>query len=244
MECRYNSCIGFILLGFSYACAADSFINYGNNANTGNIVIDGKVVGESANNFINGSGKNTRTTRKTANYRRIVIDGAFAATYHRDASYSLVLSGDDNIVPWITTSVNNGTLLITTEKSYSSQSPLTVTITSPVLETIAVDGSTTLHLNDVRGNTFIINVNGSSEVSANGRVANLRITLSGSGEAGIKDLIADNIDVYLNGSGNITVTAKKKLTANISGAGDIVFYGDPETINKQVTGVGDIIPGE
>jgi hypothetical protein len=55
-----------------------------------------------------------------------------------------------------------------------------------------------------------------------------------------RQLTADSANVSLNGSGSAEVEARRQIVAEISGAGSISVYGNPQARSTQVNGSGRI----
>lgn len=228
----------------SLPCISDTITNYGSNAYTGQIVIDGKVVGDSGIGVVKGSGKSAQVSRKIGIYKKLNIDGTFDVYYQQDKHYSLTINGDDNIIPLVQSRVIDQVLLLSIKESFTTQLPIKVTLTSPNLEAIRTEGSSDIILNAINSDHFVADLEGTGNLTANGRVSSLTLNITGTGDVQTKALIADVVDVSLEGTSEVQLTAKKQLTANVSGAGEIVYYGEPVYIDKKISGAGDIISGD
>lgn len=227
------------------AVLAETWINVENNVSTGKIVIDGQEFGNSTGQYLKGSGKKNTISRDLSGYQRIQVGiGAFDVNYKSGKSYSLTITGDDNIIPLINTEVTGGILKLSLTRSYSSKIPITVSITSPELEAITVSGSSTVRLSSIHSSNFSIQSSGTADISASGQVENLKIQLFGTGDLNLKKLVADQVQVKIEGAGDIVLTARKSLTAAVSGTGDLVYYGRPKQVHTDISGVGDIEPGD
>jgi hypothetical protein len=53
-------------------------------------------------------------------------------------------------------------------------------------------------------------------------------------------LVANDVRAVVSGSGSIFITAARSLDASISGAGAILYGGNPQDVTKSVTGTGAI----
>jgi len=73
-----------------------------------------------------------------------------------------------------------------------------------------------------------------------GQVDNLDIRISGAGNADTQKLKAKNVKVSISGAGNATVYAKESLDGNVSGVGNLTYYGNPEDADTNVSGLGKI----
>jgi hypothetical protein len=105
-----------------------------------------------------------------------------------------------------------------------------------------INGSGGLDVEGFAGETFSATVTGSGGVRASGQVDQLDVTVSGSGDARLQDLAARQATVDVTGSGGATVQVSEALDASSSGSGDIVYSGDPQNVQEQTTGSGDVRP--
>lgn len=232
------------MLSFQESQAEGFFLNQQGNASTGKIIIDGVVVGEQNQSTIKGSGKYSEESRALPNFIKIRVLGGVDVIYNQNSATSLKITGDDNIITVIETNVDDETLNIAAKKSYSNQLPIRLQITSPALQAVFLDGSGEFTIGNINGSQLLINISGSSDITAAGKVNNLGIQLSGSGDINTQALNANDVTVNLVGSGDLLVMAHKKLTATILGAGKISYFGNPGIIDKNIIGAGDIVPGE
>ncbi len=234
-----------IVLATTTTVNAESIFNFGSNntVSSGKIIINGKEVGESSGNYLKGSGKKTTVSRNVSNFERIKITGTVDLIYSKGRNH-VEVTGDENIVNHIKTEVNSGVLEIYSDKHFATDMPITVTVSSPRLDGVIVDGSSDVALRNIRSEKFLIQLNGTGDISASGKVKSLMIDVFGSGDVNTRELIADNVEAKLNGTGDLYVTALQSLNATVSGAGDIVYYGNPPVVNSNAFGAGDITSGD
>lgn len=234
-----------MILAATTTVKADSIFNFGSNnsVSSGKIIINGKEVGESSGNYVKGSGKKATVSRNISNFERIKITGTLDLVYSQ-GRYSVQITGDENVINNIKTDVNGGVLLIYSDKHFSTNMPITVKVSSPQLDAVIVDGSSDVSLKNIRSEKFLIQLNGTGDINATGKVNSLAIDVFGSGDVNTKTLIAQHVEAKLNGTGDLYVTALQSLNATVSGAGDIVYYGNPPVVNSNAFGVGDITSGD
>lgn len=233
-----------ILLLFQESQAEDFIFNQESKVSTGKIIIDGVVVGEQNQAIIKGSGKHSEENRALPDFIKIKVIGSVDIIYNQNSATSVKITGDDNIIHLIETNVNGDTLNISTKKSYTSQLPISLQITSPDLHAVFLDGSGKFIIDNINSQQLSIDISGSSDITASGKVNNLDIQLSGSGDVNTKALDANDVTINIIGSGDLRVTAHKKLAATILGSGEISYFGNPGIIEKNIIGVGDIVRGE
>jgi len=155
----------------------------------------------------------------------------------------IVVEGDDNILPLITTDVHNGVLVISSNASIQTRSALKVTITTPELRGLVINGSGDASIRGLSGGSFDGAINGSGNVTATGKVDKLIGRINGSGNLDFDELTADSAAIAIAGSGRACVAATSSLDASITGSGDIAYRPASElNLRKQIVGSGSIRP--
>lgn len=211
---------------------------------TGKIVIDDVIYGDGNIQTVRGSGVMGREIRQVGAFHSVVIEGGVDVHYQRSQTMQVSITGDQNLLPLIKTQTRAGILTISSTGSYQPQLPLVVEIRGPRLQAISLEGSGDTVLNDVDENSLKLELNGSGQLRADGKVDRLAVSLNGSGDVDATNLVTGQADMTIEGSGSIDITAPQALTAKISGSGDVNYYGRPEKIEKQLTGSGEVQPGD
>jgi hypothetical protein len=137
--------------------------------------------------------------------------------------------------------VRGNTLQITTSKTICPKTLLEVRISADNIEKARVSGAVDLSISGVDNNSLDIKVDGAGDIEASGKTKSFSVNVSGSGDVKAKELKAENVEVSVNGAGNAIVHASRKLKAEINGAGDISYYGNPKEVSENISGAGDII---
>jgi Putative auto-transporter adhesin, head GIN domain len=175
---------------------------------------------------------------------------------------SLNVSGPDNLVPEISTTVSNGKLTIKnieniTVTTLSSDKMLTFTIVVKDLTSLAVSGAGDVQIeafstpsmdinmsgagkvqqNQVTTDKLNVNISGAGGIDISGQSTQATIDISGAGSVNAADLQVKTANVTISGLGSATVWATDQLTGNISGAGSVSYYGNPQT-NTNSSGLG------
>jgi hypothetical protein len=226
--------IGFA--GISMAAAGQSV--------TGKIIIDGVVYGEGSSKMIEGSGVSSRERRRVDDFHSVEIKTGVDVHFTRGDDTGVELSGDDNLLKLIRTDVSRGVLTISSTESYRTRSPLTVFLTGPSLSSVAMHGAGDIKLTDLKENDFSMQLNGSGEVSASGSARQFNVLLNGSSDVDAEELVSENANIQILGSGDLKVNARQSLDVSIIGSGNVEYYGNPEKINRQIIGSGEVEAGE
>ena len=179
---------------------------------------------------------------------------------------SLNISGPDNVVPLIITEVRNNTLIIRTEENInitapSSQNPLTFTIvakdlsgltvsgvgdvqvdavTTPRLD-VTMSGAGMVQVNQLVADELDLNLSGAGGMEITGEAQQTTIEISGVGGVNAPDLKTSTADINISGLGGVVIWVTDQLTGEISGSGNVSYYGDPQTSTSS-TGIGTFKP--
>jgi len=177
---------------------------------------------------------------------------------------SVKISGSDNLVPLIKTSVSNGTLLIDTEGSLNilpaninKTNQLTITIALKDLTSlklsglgdiqvdalatpslgIEVSGAGEVQIKQLTTDSLNVNMSGLGSVELSGEAKQATVDISGAGSVTAPDLKIQTANVSVPGLGSATLWVTDQLTGTISGAGSVSYYGNPQA-NTNSTGLG------
>ncbi|HJU86636.1 MAG TPA: head GIN domain-containing protein [Gemmatimonadota bacterium] len=206
-----------------------------------------------------GSGVRTSVSRTVSAFDRVDVGGEYDVVIRVGASPSVVLEGDDNLLPLIRTEVRGGTLHIDSEDDLRSREPIRIAIGVAALNGIHSGGSSDVAVRDVRSEAFDASVAGSSELTANGEFGDLSASISGSGEirmngtadaidgdvsgSGELDLLqvrgARSATIDVSGSGDASLQVSDRLDASVSGSGDVRYRGQPR-VEADVSGSGSV----
>jgi hypothetical protein len=86
--------------------------------------------------------------------------------------------------------------------------------------------------------TFVLS--GSGNITAEGLVKTVDARLEGSGNILCGDLQAQSAIVRLDGSGNIMVNASDELDVALNGSGNVQYRGNPANVQKTIKGSGSV----
>jgi hypothetical protein len=212
-----------------------------NTVSTGKITIDGRVIHNGS--YIEGSGNKVTRIHKMEPLNRVTVSGSFDFRY-TPGQPQVSVTGDDNIISSLVLKLNDGHLNISLPLSYSTQQDIVVHVSSPVLNDLEIEGSGDARVEDIVSSDFKIKLSGASEIFISGTVDHFALNITGASEMNGRDLVARYADVEMTGSGDCSITVTEKLKVLINGAGDMTYYGHPETVLRQVNGVGEIVAGD
>jgi hypothetical protein len=191
--------------------------------------------------MVEGSGRIVQQARSVGDFRRIKTYGSEDVEVRFGPTTSLVIAADDNILPLLTSEVDNGTLKLGSRGSFRTRSPIKVWITTPHLEAYQSFGSGRAAIHQVNNNSLRLTLNGSGDLVVTGRTGELDLGVYGSGRARLEGLAARDVKAGMFGSGDATVRATDQLDANVFGSGTLRYVGSPQNVSRQTFGPGRIV---
>lgn len=207
-----------------------------------------------------GSGHATTEHRVVSEFSRLDIDGAFTVTLKQDSSSAVTLTGDDNLLKYITTDVSGGKLRIHSKSSLCSKTPMTVVIGVRSLDDVKIAGAIELsaegklnvkdfNLDLAGANKITLDINaanmqttaaGASELNLKGQASAYKVKLSGRGELHAFDLVVGSYRLETAGSSDAEINVLKDLSISSAGASDVKYKGNPTSIHNDKAGAGTL----
>jgi hypothetical protein len=185
---------------------------------------------------------------------RVDMSGMGKVVLTQGDSESLEVSGPENVVPLVRTSVRGGVLVIDLEPGVTvtgmySTNLLTFTIGVKDLSSLDLSGLADVEMDGLSTSSLRVTMSGSGKISLRGLdLEDLRLRLSGLGDADLSGVAASAVidisgagsvnavglevqtaDVSISGAGSAKLYVTERLTGDISGAGSVEYYGEPET---------------
>jgi hypothetical protein len=204
-------------------------------------VLVGDAFQSSPGSEVRGSGVAATEARALPAFDGVELSGSNNVVIRVGPKQRVVVHADDNLLGRVTTNVEGGTLVVGNKPgSFSTKSPMHVAITTPSLRGITLSGSGVVSAAGIESPRLTVALPGSGVIRASGRAERLDVALGGSGDAQLEQLIAGDVKVVVGGSGRTVVTATTSLDAAVSGAGAVLYGGDPAHVTTTITGVGAI----
>lgn len=207
---------------------------------------------------ITGSGTTKTEARPVDAFTAIESGGAWNVEVRAGDKATVEVTGDDNIVPLVTTTVKGGVLVVSGKESVSTKLPLLVRITVPSLTSLKLSGAGNANVTDVTATKLELQATGAGKVAFKGTAEDVTVKSSGAGNLSLagkaKSLEATasgagNVDasafevtiatIKATGAGNVAVNATTSLDVTASGTGNVVYSGAPK-LSKKVSGVASV----
>jgi|688.fasta_scaffold02680_21 hypothetical protein len=125
-------------------------------------------------------------------------------------------------------------ILISGAGDVKAQSPINATNLN-----LTVSGAGDLDL-DVNALNIECLVSGGGDIRLKGKTITLKSTLSGAGDLYAYDLQSEKATLAVSGAGDAKINVSKEITASVSGAGSVLFKGDPQERNINIAGAGSV----
>lgn len=211
---------------------------------------------------IKGNGESATQERSVGGFKSINAMGSMDVIVSQAATPSLKIEADKNLLEYIETRNNGGTIEIYTREGYNldPKSGISVYAAAPDFNNIDVSGSGKIKSNgkiisttqlsaDVSGSGDILldadapriqtQISGSGSSTIKGTTRDFSARISGSGDVHCFELLSENTEIDIAGSGNAEVYASKTLDVDIAGSGDVRYKGNP-TIKQNTAGSGSV----
>lgn len=156
-----------------------------------------------------------------------------------DNKVKMVLECPEKYMHRVRPYIANGALKINTEGSFSLHSPLVVKVYLKTLEEINISGSGNVK-GYFKGDSLKIKSSGASDIELEGEVSSLDVTISGTGNANLRNLEVKKLNLNLSGVSNAQVNVEKYCSVKISGVGNATVFGDPEVLKESISGLGKV----
>lgn len=212
-----------------------------------------------------GSGHIVTENHSITEFTRLSVGGQFDVEYTQAPAGNLEISGDDNLMKYVEISNDGGELSIKMRKGgwFDIHKNFTIKVSSAQLEEMNLAGSGHMRfMNDFKGDhplktaiagagsisgkidvpEFDAEIAGAGTYNMEGQTRKASISVMGSGDFNGYDLLTEETQANIAGSGNVHVTASRTLRADIAGSGDVRYKGSPE-VSSSIGGSGSVRKG-
>jgi hypothetical protein len=195
------------------------------------------------------------------NFTKIDVSGSIDVIITQDPAYQVRVEAGNRMMDFIETDVTGGELRIW-ERSNSiiNDKPMRVYVSIGSVERLTLEGSGSIEGSNLVANNCEIDVfgsgdvvldivttsmsvavDGSGDIEVGGTTQDFVVDIRGSGDVNARFFESDDCSVFIQGSGDARVHANQSLDVTIDGSGDVLYWGNPSTVNSNITGSGDLI---
>jgi hypothetical protein len=174
---------------------------------------------------VRGSGVVISQPRQATGFNAVALAGIGTVRIKLTGTESLTVEAEDNLLPLLITTVENGTLKIAPKSSVnlSPTRPVIFHVTASRIESLSVSGAGNIDAGDLNSEQFTARV-------------------SGSGNLKLAALEAQNVTARISGSGGIRIerVETRNLKCDISGSGNVRLAGRADQVELCVSGSGSL----
>ncbi len=217
----------------------------------------------SCGDCVTGEGDAIQEKRTVANFEAIDLSSSIDVVLVQDQqlkTHKVELIAQENILPHIKFEVDDKTLDIAmkgctidaedlgamvyfkTLKKIENSGSGNVSSETPLeskILTVKTNGSGDVEF-EFEGDQLVVISNGSGSVHVFGKCRDLIVKSNGSGSLNLEDLVSDRVHVNSDGSGDVRVYAVRKAILKLDGSGDIMLKGNPQNLEQNSNGSGEI----
>lgn len=214
---------------------------------------------------VKGNGVSEKREKTLARFSKLEVSGSFKVIVIPSEEHKVVVEADENLHEYIRIEEDDNRVKIKMKNNIRIKTPRSITLTvymqdvsklelagsvnlksEGVLEhseklevTIAGSGDADIEVNAPQ---VKISIGGAGKVLAEGKSRDLEISIAGSGDFLGEDLMSENVDLSIAGSGSAKVYASMGLEVSVAGSGNVYYAGNPEKVKKSIAGAGFVKP--
>jgi len=200
----------------------------------GLLLIEGCRVGGTI-----GNGHIVTDTRSVADFSEIEADGGFQIEW-RSGSPSVTITTDQNLLKYITSENIDHRLRLHSSGNLWPTHHISVVISSPNRAGAKLTGAARLTANQLSGPSFAIESTGAAKITIDGRVDDLITDMTGASTLNAESLQTKTAEISSTGASHAEVAVSDSLKVSITGAGKVIYSGNPPVVEKHVSGAGTI----
>jgi hypothetical protein len=213
---------------------------------------------------VRGSGKVSSETRAVSGFSSVRLSGVGDVVLTQDGTPSLELEADDNLLPYLTSTVDkDGVLELGTKPGVTLRDTKRIVwrvhvkdlraidvsgagnvragaINTPALD-VSVSGASDVTLSGIDTKVLTVAVSGAGGVTLSGSAAKQSFEMSGVGNVDGRALSGRTGRAEVSGSGELIVNTSDTLAVTISGAASVKYLGDP-ALTQSISGAGSVTP--
>jgi hypothetical protein len=214
---------------------------------------------------IAGSGKLVTAEQDLSGFSKIAASSAFQVDARQSDGYSVAISVDEKVVPYLDVTVQGDTLRIGLKPGVSLSGaigPLKATVAMPKLTGLNLSGATRTTIDgfksadpldaEVSGASMLdgsleagdvrFQLSGASRVTLSGKGERMVLAASGASQGNLEQFSVTDARVELSGASRATVNASGALDVNVSGASTLRYTGNPTLGSVESSGASTIQP--
>lgn len=206
------------------------------------------LVACSGGKTVVGTGPMIDDQRALTPFNEVTVEAPIDVTIDYGSAQQVNVYAQGQILPYISTEVKGDRLTVRTTGNVKMDDGTNVKIILPALEAVANDGPGDVRVDGFKGDKLEVTLTGPGDLVATGltyddikatndgagnlelegSAEDVQYDLDGPGDLNARRLMSKKAKVNNKGAGNMSLAVSDDLKANIKGAGDIDYSGQPK----------------
>jgi hypothetical protein len=188
---------------------------------------------------IMGNGHIVTDTRPVSDFDEIEANGGFQIEW-RSGAPSLSITTDENLLRHITAENIDHRLRLHSRGNLWPTHHINVAISSPKRLGAKLTGAARLTAGQLSGPSFAVESTGAATIQLDGNIDDLVTDMTGASKLKAESLQTKTATISSTGASHAEVAVSQSLKVSITGAGKVIYSGNPPVIEKHVSGAGSI----
>ncbi len=192
---------------------------------------------------IEGSGTITTDSRSIGSFSGISIEGPFETTVSVGGQPAVTVTADDNLLPYIVTRVDGGTLVVgfKDDTSIHDSHALRVQITTPNLSRAKAEAAAHVSVSGIAGPRFEVEVDAAAQLTAAGSADSISVSGSAGSVARLADVRAGSATVDLDAAAVAELTVSGEVTGSAKAASVVRVHGHPSSVRVSTEAAATVV---
>jgi len=169
---------------------------------------------------------------------KVTIEVPVNLHYKPGTGTTLEAKGDPQMLANL--SVKGGTIEMNCRGARWHHQRLDITMPGREFKEYHIAGVADLDLQQLNQESLKIEIAGSGDINATGKVDTLKLEIAGRGDAHMKDLAVNKLNLDIAGRGEVETSPQESADIDIAGSGNVKLYTEPKHINTSIMGRGDV----
>jgi hypothetical protein len=187
---------------------------------------------------VRGNGHITTDQRQIGEFAEIQADGMFDIVWSGGPP-SLTITTDDNLLTYVRSEIHDNRLRLHVRQRILPTRGLKVAVSSPTRTGSRLTGASDLTAHGLTGDSYAVETTGAADLTLDGSINHLLADMTGASDLKAKSLQTRTAEISTTGAASAEVTVSDSLKVTITGAGEVVYHGNP-AVTKKVTGAGEV----
>jgi hypothetical protein len=194
---------------------------------------------------VTGTGEGKQDVRNVAEFSGINVNGNYEIVGSMGSPQKVVVFSNENLLPYITSTVKSSVLMIDTSKSADIKPTIIqkMWFFSDVFDSLTLNGASRFQFLDLKAKKLVISLTGAHQLLFSGTGTDIDIVINGNSDVDAKNLAVENATIEINGSSSVLINPSKTLKVKINGNGKVIYFNKEPKIEQTINGSGQVING-